>query len=158
MSENPDNIQRRGGESPKKPDYEEMLHAMELRLRELERLVRFRPPEPLEVFEAETTDSDGATHAWKEVINDGGSVVDFTDGRVVSDPDDDQAAIEINGWENVPDGLRVRMMRYPSDTGHEYQFAVPIPAPPLQDGTKSYGLVYDKATQALAWWELDDCG
>lgn len=130
-------------------DIEQRLHALEMRIRQL----KTTPDVYFRVFDAELDGSDGDTgmlNTWHEVIDDGGSMVTFGD-RLCDDPADSSAAIEINGWEWIPAGLRVRMIETEDVDGMRYEFLMPIPPPPLQDGSTDYILGYDSASQQMKW-------
>lgn len=106
--------------------------------------------------------TDGSMHTWDHQTNIGQAIAPFgtpgTDSLQCTDATDDSAAIEMNGWKFVPAGTIVTMFEIDDDTDCRYQFIVPIPAPPTQDGSTDYILGYSSASKSMAWLETNtDC-
>jgi hypothetical protein len=99
----------------------------------------------------------GDSYTWQEQTNVGGTVGDFTGGRLCDDDTHASAATEINGWLFVPTDTLVLMLEIQDTTDFRYQFVVPVPPPALQDGTTDYVLGYTGANQFMAWEEVEEC-
>lgn len=101
--------------------------------------------------------ADGSLYTWQELTNEGGFLVNFGGGRKCTDATDASAAQEINGWLWIPNDTWVVMVEIEDVDHFRYQFAVVIEPPPLQDGSTSYVLGYDKDSQATVWLEQATC-